>query len=220
LKHINIDMYLTRNKNYIWFPAFLLLLGVFSCFRTIPAATVTQPDLNNLDKLENVQIVNLPFEQVWTSLIEYSASTFFAIKNFEKDSGLITLQFGSDNPSTYIDCGYLEQQGTQNNGPTIEVLQKWGTSVLDGSMNIFVKEISPNRTQITINSRYIFTHVDPTVRWVWSFDSGGYDSVRHGTIVLTCMPTHVAEQKILDGVMKLLNDNTVNTINQQSVNSN
>ena len=76
-------------------------------------------------------------------------------------------------------------------------MKRYGNPDLDGSMNIFVKELSKNKTQIKINARYIFTHIDSSGRFIWSFNTGGCDSVNINCATITCKPTHVAEKKIL-----------------------
>ncbi len=68
-------------------------------------------------------------------------------------------------------------------------------------MNIFVKPISSNVTQIRVNARYVFRASDGYNKQVWSFDSGGSDMKRIGGVPqMTCIPTNYAEQIILDGI--------------------
>ena len=41
-------------------------------------------------------------------LINFVNDSFFKIENIEKDSGLLTLSFGSNEAENFIDCGYFE----------------------------------------------------------------------------------------------------------------
>jgi len=64
---------------------YVLLLLLIGCVPTYQAPIIL--DYNQAGTIK----INKGFDEVWTSLIEYSASSFFAIDNFEKDSGLMTL---------------------------------------------------------------------------------------------------------------------------------
>jgi len=78
----------------------------------------------------------------------------------------------------------------------------------EGAMNIFVKPISSNVTQIRVNARYVFRASDGYYKQVWSFDSGGSDTQRIGFIPqMTCVPTIYAEQTILDGIDRIAKKN-------------
>ena len=153
----------------------------------------------NID--DNSLTINKDFNTVWTALMEYATSTLFAIKAFEKDSGLLTLQFGAGDPSMFVDCGYLGSGGR----PYLTLLQTSGVgdANLDGSMNIFVKPSSTNMTQIKINARYVLLIKDGGYQQTFAFDTGGYDKKQISTILITCQPTHKAEQTILEGIKKI-----------------
>lgn len=71
------------------------LLANYSC---VKYPTYSPPIQLNYRSEDSTLTVNRGFEEAWTALIQYSAAIFFAIKNFEKDSGLLTLAFGSGNP--------------------------------------------------------------------------------------------------------------------------
>ena len=53
-------------------------------------------------------ITDKNFEETWTTVIDFVNDSFFKIENLEKDSGLITLSFGSKEAENFIDCGYFE----------------------------------------------------------------------------------------------------------------
>jgi hypothetical protein len=53
---------------------------------------------------ENTEIFENSKDELWAALVDSASSSFFAINNFEKDSGLMTLDF-SGNAEDYVDCG-------------------------------------------------------------------------------------------------------------------
>ena len=64
----------------------------------------------NIDdtNFKNSVITNKNFEETWTSVIDFVNDSFFKIENSEKDSGLLTLSFGSKEAEKFIDCGDFE----------------------------------------------------------------------------------------------------------------
>ena len=64
----------------------------------------------NIDdtNFKNFVITNKNFDETWTSVIDFVSDSFFKIENFEKDSGLLTLSFGSKDAEKFIDCGDFE----------------------------------------------------------------------------------------------------------------
>ena len=64
----------------------------------------------NIDdtNFKNSVITNKNFDETWTSVIDFVNDSFFKIENLEKDSGLLTLSFGSKEPENFIDCGDFE----------------------------------------------------------------------------------------------------------------
>ena len=58
--------------------------------------------------LKNSVITNKNFDETWSSVIDFVNDSFFKIENREKDSGLLTLSFGSKEPENFIDCGDFE----------------------------------------------------------------------------------------------------------------
>ncbi|MCA9808927.1 MAG: hypothetical protein KC473_01185 [Candidatus Dadabacteria bacterium] len=176
----------------------LVLIGVLLIYGCNPK--VIPPSASNYSKGDNQITIDKSFEEIWPALIEFSSTSFFVIRNFEKDSGLLTLDFSTD-PSEFIDCGSLEVPLYNYNGPTISAFERWGYAELDGSMNVFVKPISPNVTQISVNARYVFTgNSGGEGEQVWTFDTGGSDTKPIGVVSITCQPTHKAENAILQGI--------------------
>ena len=198
---------MARSKCFFTHPTvattfFLWLLLISSCARY---PTYTQPNRYLTQQEKYARTINKRFNEVWTALIDYSAGTFFAIDNYEKDSGLLTLSFGADNPSDYVDCGHIKTVTIKFDGPVIEACEFHGDADLDGSMNIFVKPILSNVTQVKINARYVLKLFDGAARQTWAFDSGGSDAKRFSGIQenVVCVPTNKAETTILDGIEKI-----------------
>ncbi len=186
-------------KIHLFF-VFISIALLLSCVQN-PSIHYAPPYPISYNFDDNSLTINKDFNTVWTALMEYATSTFFNIKAFEKDSGLLTLQFGAGDATMFVDCGYVEPGGR----PYITLLQTSGVANanLDGSMNIFVKPYSPNNTQIKINSRYVLSIKDGGYQQTFAFDTGGYDKKLISTTMITCQPTHKAEQTILEGIQKI-----------------
>lgn len=172
------------------------------------SANYEPPQANNAAS-NYTKTVNQPFDEVWNNLIQYSASTFFAIDNFEKDSGLITLTFGASNPQDFITGGHWKfSNGAINfSGDYVEYTDLYQGGRLSGKMNIVVTKVNSDTTKVTVNARYIFTGGQPqTGINTWSFDSGSCDSIAvrgktTGTqATRTICPTYKAEKAVLSAL--------------------
>lgn len=180
---------------------FFGLVGLLLIYGCNPKAI--PPSMSNYSKGDNQITINKSFEETWSALIEFSSTSFFAIRSFEKDSGLLTLDFSGD-PSEFVDCGSVEAPLYNYNGPAIEAFERWGYAKLDGAMNVFVKPASDNVTRITVNARYVFTgNSGGDGEQVWTFDTGGSDTKPIGVVTITCQPTHKAENAILEGIEQI-----------------
>lgn len=189
----------------------ILTLGTFVLVTGCATGTYVPPDFSSQPS-QYERIVNKPFDATWASLVDYASQAFFGIDNFEKASGLMTLNFGSSNPSKFIDCGRMTVKGGVNSAdmPYAKYLSQRFGATLKGRMNLVVRALQPNKTKVQVNARYVFTlpanQQIGTPQQVWSFDSGGKDTINiagatRGTIsTRTCRPTYVAEQAILDAV--------------------
>lgn len=159
------------------------------------------------DSSQYERVINKSFDETWTALIDYSSKSFFSIDHFEKASGLMTISFGSNDPTRFIDCGTfrLNFGASSYNGPYAAYLTDRFGAKLDGKMNLVVRVIDDRHTLVRANARYIFTD---TGRNIWSFDSGGSAtiSVMNPTIgtvqTRTCFPTYVAEHGVLEDMAK------------------
>jgi len=149
-------------------------------------------------KENNVIVINKSFEEVWTALIDYASFSFFAIDNFEKASGLMTLDFGAEDPDKFVDCGIIyPSYDSVLEGP----LEGLSRASLDGRMNLFVKSISENVTEVRVTARYIVTIYSQ----IWSFDTGDSDAKKWRTVEneVICQPTHLAEENVLQAIEKI-----------------
>lgn len=179
----------------------LLMTGCVSGNYRAPAATDAQKSV----------VVDKNFDETWDDLLSYTAGSFFGIENFEKESGLLTLSFGAGDASPYIDCGTFSfQRGVNSyNGPYVDYVDMRGAD-LTGKMNLRVRPIANQKSEVTVNARYVFS-VPPMIQagvpsFSFVFDSGGSDTVTvpnptpgtHPT--RTCVPTGYAEREILEAV--------------------
>lgn len=179
----------------------LLVTGCVSGNYQAPTATDTQKSV----------VVDKEFDETWEDLLTYTAGSFFGIENFEKESGLLTLSFGAGDASPYIDCGTFSYERGANsyNGPYVDYVDRLGAD-LTGKMNLRVRPIAEEQSEVTVNARYVFT-VPPMIQagmpgFSFVFDSGGSDTVtvpnptRGTQPTRTCVPTGYAERQILEAV--------------------
>ncbi len=161
---------------------------------------------------KNSIITNKNFEETWTSVVDFVNDSFFKIENLEKDSGLLTLSFGSKEPENFIDCGDFEYTlfftGEEFKGSYIDYVKSGLLAVLEAKMNINIQKIDNESTKITINTNYLFStqhalgYYDPKLNQTYSFVSGGYQTIDvinpiSGSIpTRTCKSTNFAENAI------------------------
>lgn len=193
---------------------FLLTISLTNC---VSVNALYKPPVEDNAKSKYSKVVNKPFNQVWDALINYSASTFFGIDNFEKASGLLTLSFGASNAKEYVTGGYWKADivyGVNQlyfEGDYVEYLSLYQNGSLSGKMNIVVKQIDENSTQVTVNARYVFSSnvTDANGRNynnTWSFNTGSCNDVTvsnatKGTPPTRKMcPTYKAENAILNAL--------------------
>jgi len=187
----------------------LVVAIISGCATTLmQQATYTPPDVSTVGNYS--ETIDKNFDQTWTAVIDFVSTSSFAIDNFEKDSGLITLSFGTSSPSRYIDCGMFSSTGRlifsgsyvdYINGPSL-----WGSS-LSGQMNISIRSLSEGNTNVRVNARYIWTAGTnpqlPYNRMIYTFDTGGSatnytPNPTSGTIpTRTCVPTYDAESSVI-----------------------
>jgi len=107
------------------------------CFALILSGCATNsytpPSSLAKDEAKHEVMVNKSFDATWASLIDYASGTFFAIDNFEKASGLITLSFGAADPSHFIDCGQMVAPIFQGSFATF-MATEWNATLTSVSM--------------------------------------------------------------------------------------
>ena len=168
----------------------------------------------NIDdtNFKNSVITNKNFDETWTSLIDFVNNSFFKIENLEKNSGLLTLSFGSKEPEKFINCGDFEYTlfftGEEFKGSYIDYVKSGLLAVLEAKMNINIQKIDNESTKISINTNYTFStqhalgYYDPNLNQTYSFVSGGYQTIDvinpiSGSIpTRTCKSTNFAENAI------------------------
>ena len=170
----------------------------------------------NIDdtNFKNSVITNKNFDETWTSLIDFVNNSFFKIENLEKNSGLLTLSFGSKEPEKFINCGDFEYTlfftGEEFKGSYIDYVKSGLLAVLEAKMNINIQKIDNESTKISINTNYTFStqhalgYYDPDLNQTYSFVSGGYQTIDvinpiSGSIpTRTCKSTNFAENAIFN----------------------
>lgn len=169
------------------------------------------PNINNTN-FENSVITNKNFDETWTSLTDFVNDSFFKVENLDKDSGLLTLSFGSKEAENFIDCGDFEYTlfftGEEFKGSYIDYAKSGLLAVLEAKMNINIQKIDNESTKISINTNYTFStqhalgYYDPKLNQTYSFVSGGYQTIDvinpiSGSIpTRTCKSTNFAEKAI------------------------
>ena len=171
------------------------------------------PDID-YTKFKNSVIINKSFDETWTSVIDFVSDSFFKIENLDKDSGFLTLSFGSKGVEDFIDCGDFEYTlfftGEEFKGSYIDYAKSGLLAVLEAKMNINIQKIDNESTKISINTNYTFStqhalgYYDPKLNQTYSFVSGGYQTINvinpiSGSIpTRTCRSTNFAENAIFD----------------------
>ena len=171
------------------------------------------PNIDNTN-FKNSVITNKNFDETWSSVVDFVNGSFFKIENLEKDSGLLTLSFGSKQAESFIDCGDFEYTlfftGEEFKGSYIDYAKSGLLAVLEAKMNINIREIDNESTKISINTNYTYStqhalgYYDPKLNQTYSFVSGGHQTIDvinpiKGSIpTRTCKSTNFAENAIFN----------------------
>ena len=200
------------------------LLSLFMTILLSSCATKVEKITENVGKyvppniddtnFKNSVIINKNFDETWTSVIDFVSDSFFKIENLDKDSGFLTLSFGSKGVEDFIDCGDFEYTlfftGEEFKGSYIDYAKTGLLAVLEAKMNIDIQKIDNESTKISINTNYTFStqhalgYYDPKLNQTYSFVSGGYQTINvinpiSGSIpTRTCRSTNFAENTIFD----------------------
>jgi len=179
---------------------FLFFIGACS-------VNVSQPT-TQLKQNPNQITVDQNFDNTWKDMVEYISTSYFGIESFEKDSGLLTLSFGAENPGRYIDCGTIS--GPNFKGQTTEVgnIGRGANHLLEGRMNVFLNSNSPNVTTVRVTARYVYTLNDGRFEQVWAFNTNTSDTKSlNAADGITCLSKQVAEQELLEGIRLMSSKN-------------
>lgn len=189
----------------------LLCLFALSACRSLDAAYTPPGADTNLDYKRSI---HADFDTTWSALIDHASTTFFAIENFEKNSGLLILSFGASDIPEFVDCGhwsyhfYEQHNAFQStridfDGPYAFWIESEVEGTLQGKMNIRVREMTPTRTDVVVSAKYILRDRNGD-RWVFSSGNSATIEPRNrtaGTVATrTCQPTHRAERSIIDAL--------------------
>jgi hypothetical protein len=160
--------------------------------------------------------LNASYDQVWAAVTYVAGSTFYNIKNFDKGSGLLTLDYSNlrGGPGPYITCG------TMTGGIPLGTITPEPNSVLNyialrmslsGRANITVRARGPHRTTVQINSIYdlvVLSNPPLSDQLVevghWQFTSREPDA--HPVLIglqrtlVTCQPSYKIENEFLTEV--------------------
>ena len=174
------------------------------------------PPTKKDDVNKYITTINASFDEVWSKLIQYSGKTFFAIDNYEKDSGLITLSFGASRPERFITGGHWEYSDSRPakqidfSGDYVEYLSRYGNGNLNGKMNIVVTKLEKNKTKVRVNAKYIFTAQFVNRNLTWSFETGNCDTLKLTNIESTAgtgaMRSMCPTYNVEDTIINVLNE--------------
>lgn len=175
--------------------------------------------------LEYSREVSSNFDATWSTITNVAGATFFNIKNFDKGSGLMTLEYDNirGNVGAYIACGEFvsNQAAYKNPHPdpksainymTINDLQMH----LSGSANVMARPISDSKTSVQINSQYTLTITRKVGDkfesvGVWKFTSREPDTqtvdVAYKPTNVTCQSSNKLEKDFLTEVTARLPSN-------------
>lgn len=183
----------------------ILIISTLLIGCAINTASYTPP--SDKGGAKNNFTINKGYDETYSALVGVLAGTFFAIDNFDKGSGLITLSYSATGDvSKYIDCGNWESTNSLDpqrftfKGKYESYLVKAWNAKLMGRLNIVVKSVGKNKTQLIVNSRYTFddftfTGVDDAR--ISARNSGTDDPTR------ICRPTGYVERMIADQIINL-----------------
>lgn len=226
---------------------YMALLVVLSGCATQGKNTITYTD-GNKPKISNEATVDGTYSAVWDTLVRDLAKSFYVINNIDKESRIINVSFNSSDADEYVDCG--RSQRTFTEGDKVErydypvaakstfkvaadrqehpafanyaVLTR--EPILEGRANIYIAPVAgdPNRTTISVNSRYVLNirvrgdayarHISggiqsrgriPEDTFTYTFNTGGSASKDGGGgVTVTCFSKGKLESEVLAFVTK------------------
>lgn len=164
-------------------------------------------------QVDQRKTIPVEYSKAWTALIDYVSSSFFKIKTYEKDSGLLTLEFGEHDIPKFVDCGtwQLKTRDGQlkRTAPYAKEFQQRLT--LNGQVNLRAKAEEGGKTSVFINTLYLVNmnttnEMGRSLTYRWEFTTNKAHTLEldtapeYDTPRRTCQPTHEAERQILKGI--------------------
>lgn len=150
-------------------------------------------------------IVEKPFEEVWSSMMEFASENLFGLDHIEKDSGLITFDFSGSTPSEWITGGTWEYNPIAADHTAMDYadyLHDTYGGRLEGKANVFIRETTPGKTAVRVRARYVFSC--PPNSWVFETGGSATQTVMANQLgskaKRTMAPTHAVEQMIISAV--------------------
>ena len=181
---------------------FVVTLSVF----LVGCATATYSPPITQNSAKNSFTISKNYDDTYSSLVGVLAGTFFAIDNFDKGSGLITLSYSATGDvSKYIDCGRWTYDNPANpqlnfDGKYEDYLVRNFNAKLSGRLNIVVKSSGKSKTTLVVNSRYTFddfTFTGVEDARISARNSATQDPTR------ICRPTGYVEKLIAEQIINL-----------------
>jgi len=190
---------------------------------TIPVFSYTPPA--SLDEKSKVKKLNhtlsVGYDETWNALINAVSSDFFELQNYEKDSGLLTLNFDPDTPEDYFDCGKWTKSTTTRkgefSGPYVSWLkmseekkiknQSPGKFMANMKINLRVQSLSNNQTRVTINTLYKIAAARSNIDFKFKATSQSTQQVGISPPSISstrvCQSSYKLENELLDTIKKI-----------------
>jgi hypothetical protein len=181
------------------FLPFILLTTLGACATYVPPQPGS-PESYSRD-------LDASYGDTWSAVTYVAGESFFQIKNFEKASGLMTLDFTLKDVTPYVDCGTAVNHVTNTTEPALQSLLLAGVS-LSGTANIDIREESRDRTAIQFNAQYTLTgyrtgpdgNPVPVVQWQFTSGNSDTETVSEVNVAVTCRSSYKIEQDFLTEV--------------------
>jgi len=184
-------------------PTLLLFLLFGGCTST--SFTYEEPDDGQQEEPTTRLVVDKSFDDTWDALIAFTSQHFFGIQNYEKASGLLTLEF-SARADEWVDCGsvnIIEDRGGWPDRSNVVSFLEYADGQLRGRVNLTAVPLNEEETEVRVNAVYTVNAQNRT----WSFATRDEDSKRLSNQrqeeVVKCVPTHRVENFIIEGISAL-----------------
>ena len=188
-----------------------LALGAALLFTGCVIATFyTAPDTLSVPLEYYSRVIDKPFDQTWSALLQYTGSAYFDIQQCEKQSGLFVLSYTGSKPGDFVTGGRVKLSGAMHfDGDYVDYCVVDRGGFLENKVNVFVVPVDSSKTKVTVRVHYVFSCGNPDGGSdVWTFDTGTSDTRDERYVDLqpgqtkarTMVPTYKAERGILDAL--------------------